>query len=259
MSVTRHQRFEYREVPRSEIVNAPYNPRTISAYARKKLKRRLAEGGLVETLVWNRRTGHLVSGHQRLELLDDLEGGADYLVGVAVVDLDEAVERTQNVFFNNIYAQGAYDEQRFVDVVQGGAQLDAMGFNVADLQLEFGTVPALDASFAALRDAQQPILDAIQVIERHRKYAELEQEAKAVTEEASDADVDYSIAILFASVEERDAFVSRYDAREFVWTADQFWDVLDERYRWRVSDEPDETSAVRVSGDSAVADSAGAV
>ena len=61
MSVTTHQKFTYREIPREDILNAPYNPRTLSDYARKKLRKRLETDGLVETLVWNARTGHLVS------------------------------------------------------------------------------------------------------------------------------------------------------------------------------------------------------
>ena len=68
---TEHQKFEYVEVPRNELKLAPYNPRKIDPYARKLLKDKLEKVGCVEALVWNRKTGNLISGHQRLSILDE--------------------------------------------------------------------------------------------------------------------------------------------------------------------------------------------
>jgi hypothetical protein len=261
MSVTAHQKFTYREIARAAITNAPYNPRKISDYARRKLRKQLLSGGLVETLVWNERTGHLVSGHQRLNLLDDLERGEDYTVGVAVVDLDDATERTQNVFFNNIYAQGTYDEERFVAVVQEGATLEGMGFTVADLEQEFGLVPALDPSFASMREAQTPVIDAIREVERSRTFRAVDETVKATNTEVDGyTDSDYTLAIVFTSADDRDAFAVHYGVDEkYLWTADQLLAVLDEQYQWRENDGADQGADVRVSGDSADADHAGAV
>lgn len=44
-------------------------------------------------LVWNRRTGILVSGHQRLKALDALEGTEDYELTVSVIDVDDLERR----------------------------------------------------------------------------------------------------------------------------------------------------------------------
>ena len=54
---------------------ADYNPRKDlqpgdSEY--EKLKRSLAEFGYVEPVIWNKTTGHIVGGHQRLKVLADL-------------------------------------------------------------------------------------------------------------------------------------------------------------------------------------------
>lgn len=68
---------------------APANPRTISDDARRKLRDNLKRVGLLQPLVWNRRSGNLVSGHQRLSQMDDLMGTANYHLTVAVVDLDD--------------------------------------------------------------------------------------------------------------------------------------------------------------------------
>ena len=95
---TRFQAFEAQELLRSQIQNAPYNPRRIGAKERGELKKKLRQVGLVETLVWNKRSGNLVSGHQRLSILDDLEGGRDYSLTMAVVDFDDITEKEINVF-----------------------------------------------------------------------------------------------------------------------------------------------------------------
>ena len=96
-----------------------YNPRKIDPYARKLLKDKLEKVGCVEALVWNRKTGNLISGHQRLSILDELEGKADYVVGVTVVNVSEKREKELNVFLNNASAQGRFDEKLLADVLMG--------------------------------------------------------------------------------------------------------------------------------------------
>ena len=71
--ISRFQKFESQDIGREQIQNAPYNPRYIDTAARNKLKEKIKKVGLVETLVWNKQTGNLVSGHQRLSILDELE------------------------------------------------------------------------------------------------------------------------------------------------------------------------------------------
>src|SRR5437016_1243281 len=81
------QTLEIIRKPLSELTPAPYNPRQpLSSKDRRyrKLKRSLERFGLVEPLIWNRRTGYVVGGHQRLQILRDL-GHAE--APVSVVDL----------------------------------------------------------------------------------------------------------------------------------------------------------------------------
>lgn len=107
--LSRFQKFEAITIARGEIRNAAYNPRKIGANERKKLKEALAELGLVETLVWNGRTKNLVGGHQRLAILDELEGSANYKLTVARIDVAPAGERKLNLLLNNACAQGEWD------------------------------------------------------------------------------------------------------------------------------------------------------
>ncbi|MCG8407879.1 MAG: DNA modification methylase [Phycisphaerales bacterium] len=100
---------------------APYNPRlslqpTDPEY--QKLKRSLETFGCVEPLVWNRRTGHLVGGHQRLKVLRS-QGCTE--VSVSLVDLSIEQEKALNVALNRI--QGGWDEPKLAELLQGLTQV----------------------------------------------------------------------------------------------------------------------------------------
>ncbi|MEZ6055336.1 MAG: ParB N-terminal domain-containing protein [Planctomycetaceae bacterium] len=85
----------------SQLMPAPYNPRASlkpGDPAFEKLKRSLKEFDLVQPIVWNRQSGHVVGGHQRLEVLKH-EGIT--AVACVVVDLDAAREKALNVALNN--------------------------------------------------------------------------------------------------------------------------------------------------------------
>lgn len=92
--ISRFQKFKPANIHRSELKNAPYNPRKIQSENKKRLKKSLESHGLVETIVWNRRTGNIVGGHQRIEQLDALEKSQNYMLTVAEVDVDDAEEKS---------------------------------------------------------------------------------------------------------------------------------------------------------------------
>jgi hypothetical protein len=109
--------FEVRVLPIDQLVPAPYNPRKVlkpTDKAYRKLDRSLRQFGLVEPLVWNERTGHVVGGHARLALLKEL-GVTE--VPVSVVSLSDAREKALNVVLNNQEAQSRYDPSRLADLL----------------------------------------------------------------------------------------------------------------------------------------------
>lgn len=104
-----------------EINSAPYNPRVELKPGDpdyEKLRRSMTEFGCVEPLVWNRRTGNLVGGHQRLKVL--VEQGARE-VAVSAVDLELEKEKALNVALNKI--SGAWDEAKLAELLQGLAAI----------------------------------------------------------------------------------------------------------------------------------------
>ena len=107
--VSKYQKFETATINRGQIKNAEYNPRRISDHAKKKLKDNIKRVGLLDTIVVNKNTMNIVSGHQRISILDSLERKKDYNLTVAMVDLSEKEEKEQNIFFNNTKVQGEFD------------------------------------------------------------------------------------------------------------------------------------------------------
>lgn len=91
-----------------DLKPAPYNPRTIEKQELEGLKASLKRFGLVEPIVWNKRTGYVVGGHQRLKALQE-ERITDSLV--VVVDLSDDDEQALNITLNNPKAQGRFDEE----------------------------------------------------------------------------------------------------------------------------------------------------
>ena len=136
--------LEIRTLPFHLLKPAPYNPRralapTSTAYC--KLRKSLAEFALVEPLVWNELTGHIVGGHARLAILKEL-GAVE--VPVSVVRLDDAREKALNVVLNNREAQGDYDPEKLADLLhelQPLPELELTGFDETALAaLEFEPV-----------------------------------------------------------------------------------------------------------------------
>lgn len=107
--------MEINKIPLTQINPAPYNPRVDlkpgdSDYER--LKKSISTFGLVEPLVWNKRTGNLVGGHQRLKILT-AQGAAE--VEVSVVDLSPDMEKALNIALNKI--SGDWDEERLSELL----------------------------------------------------------------------------------------------------------------------------------------------
>lgn len=144
-NISKFQKFEMMVVERHQILKAEYNPRTISKDAEKRLRRALATHGLVQPVVWNRRTGNLVGGHRRLEALDALERSQNYSLQVAVVDLNEREEKILNVQLNNPSMQGEWDMDKLTELaLDGDVSPVEMGFSDGDIAVMFGGDERLD-------------------------------------------------------------------------------------------------------------------
>lgn len=142
---------EQKEILRSEIHYAHYNPRKISKEAKAKLKANIKRIGLLGGVVWNENTRNLVSGHQRVAILDEINHydiqtqKNDYLLRVEVVRLDETTEKEQNLFMNNRSVQGEYDRDMLQamlhDIDYSLAGFDDFDLNILGISVGVDDIP----------------------------------------------------------------------------------------------------------------------
>lgn len=184
---SKFQKFEMDSIRRDEIHGAEYNPRTISEDARKRLRKMLAKHGLVQPLVWNRRTGNLVAGHQRLAALDSLECSKDYDLQVAVVDVSEREERVLNVQLNNPSMQGEWDLDKLTELAEESSiSPDEFGFSDSDIAVLFGDDSKLDE----LMEDDADVTEAKNTLKEIKEYR---AESMKKMQEAQGADFYFTV------------------------------------------------------------------
>jgi len=117
--------WEIREIDAAQLKRAPYNPREMTAPAQVALENSLERFGLVEPVVWNKRTRHIVGGHQRVRLLR--RAGVEKIPAV-VVDLPLDEEKALNIALNNPALAGEYNVAALTKVLQEQLADDAARF-----------------------------------------------------------------------------------------------------------------------------------
>lgn len=138
-ALSKFQKGDEIVIKRSELKEAVYNPRIIDEPQMKRLKAGLKEHGLIgASIVWNRQTGNIVSGHQRLKALDMLEGSQDYDLRVTVIDVDVREEKKLNVQLNNSSMMGEWDIEKLGDLFEEeNFSADDLGFTDLDIDIMF--------------------------------------------------------------------------------------------------------------------------
>ena len=119
----------------ADLLPADYNPRKDlkpgdAEY--EKLKRSLETFGYVEPIIWNKTTGRVVGGHQRLKVLMDM-GITE--VECVVVEMPEDKEKALNIALNKI--SGDWDKDKLALLIADlqGADFDVSltGFEAAEI------------------------------------------------------------------------------------------------------------------------------
>lgn len=143
----------------ADLKAAAYNPRKDLQPGDpeyEKLKRSIQEFGYVEPVIWNKRTGNVVGGHQRLKVLKDL-GHTE--VDCVVVDLDENKEKALNIALNKI--SGEWDTDLLANLLRDldgqGYDITFTGFDMAEAQELFGS--------GSMENVQEDNFDAESAVE----------------------------------------------------------------------------------------------
>lgn len=215
MAKSKYQSFDTETINRKDIKNAPYNPRIMDKEAKKRLRKSIRENGLVSALTWNKRTGNLVGGHQRIEQLDALEKSEDYELTVCVIDVDEREEAKLNVQLNNPSMQGDWDLDK-LGMMAEEFDLDMtgdLGFTDLDVDLMFEG----DDRFSKLFDTQES--------ENMRGELEKVKDARAqgVERLKEKNGIDWYTVVVFENEEDRDTFMKEISVPKYEQyvTADQ--------------------------------------
>ena len=118
-----------------QLIPAEYNPRKNlkpgdAEY--EKLKRSIEQFGYVEPVIWNKTTGRVVGGHQRLKVLLDM-GITE--VECVVIEVDEDKEKALNIALNKISGEWDKDKLALLITDLQGANFDVSltGFEPAEL------------------------------------------------------------------------------------------------------------------------------
>ena len=124
--------FEVKRI--ADMNRAAYNPRVDLQPEDEEyqaIERSLKRHGLVQPIVWNCRTNTVVSGHQRLTVL---EAQGETEVTVSVVDLDDIQEKELNVALNKI--TGEWDDDKLSVILNElGDEATDTGFTLPEIDV----------------------------------------------------------------------------------------------------------------------------
>ena len=127
------------KIPADKLKPSKFNPRKDLKPGDpeyEKLRRSIDEFGYVEPVLWNKRTGNIVGGHQRYIVLTAL-GFKE--IDCVVVDLDEQREKALNDELNKI--NGEFDIPLQTDLLkdlnEDGYDVSLTGFDAAEIDEQF--------------------------------------------------------------------------------------------------------------------------
>lgn len=200
MANSKYQKFTVETINRADIKNAEYNPRIMDKEAKKRLKKGLQEHGLVSAITWNKRTGNLVGGHQRLEQLDALERNKNYSLDVCVIDVDEAEEAVLNVQLNNPSMQGEWDLDKLAGITEEfDIGFEEMGFTKLDIDFMYDGDERFTERFEP--PEKQEATDALEKIKDFRKESREKY--------ADNNNINWFLEIVFADEKEKEEFCKK--------------------------------------------------
>lgn len=211
--VSKYQSFTMARVCRTQIKGAEYNPRVIDEESRTRLRNSLKKLGLAQPLIWNKRTGVLVGGHQRLSILDDLEDSGDFYLDVAVVDLSPEEERSLNLVLNNPSVGGQFDFDKVVEMLKvDGVDPYLAGFTPIDLEFAGVEVPEIHEVFKLANQAEE----AQAAVKELQDIGELKATRKKHREASQEAhNAEFFGTIVFKDGEQRSRFMAHFGLSKF--------------------------------------------
>jgi hypothetical protein len=130
---------EIKKVKLIDLKMAEYNPRKISDDAFNGLGASLNKFGMMVPIVWNKKTGNIVGGHQRYKHLVEM---GETETEVVVVDLEGNEEVALNITLNNPNIRGKFTSEvtRLLKICEAqiGSVFNDIKLNDMFAKLDFG-------------------------------------------------------------------------------------------------------------------------
>lgn len=152
--------FKDCEIKRMKLVDlrlAEYNPRKISDDAFNGLGASLNKFGLMVPIVWNKKTGNIVGGHQRYKHLVEM---GELETEVVVVELDGNEEVALNITLNNPNIRGKFTSEvtRLLKICEAqiGSVFNDIKLNEMFKKLDFDDEKPKEPKKKKERDPDQP-------------------------------------------------------------------------------------------------------
>jgi len=122
-----------------KIKPAPYNPRIDikdNPDFYRKLENSIEKFGYVEPIIYNKRTGHIVGGNQRYQILKD-KGIKE--IEVVEIDLPEKDEKALNIALNKISGDWDFPKlnELILDLEEQDYDIELTGFDEKELDSIF--------------------------------------------------------------------------------------------------------------------------
>lgn len=131
--------MELIELPVDRVIPNPKNPRIdlkpgMPLY--EKLKKSIENFGYAEPIIWNEKTGMIVSGHQRFQVMKDIaqkEGKPLTTVQVVKVSMDESKQDGFMIAVNKI--TGLWDEEKLSALLKDLDEEDRLNTGFDDYEI----------------------------------------------------------------------------------------------------------------------------
>lgn len=203
-------------VARNLIEEHPGNPRKMNDVSRRHLEDGLDKYGLLEPIVVNRSTGHVLSGHQRLKWMDRKARSKDYPIQVAYVEIGEDEEMNVLALLNNDSAMGEWDADLLrLALLDGKIDASTAGFSETQLESLF----PMDSEISSLFDvAPDPVMRTAEEMDKIRQG----RAGKGLNQDGMDTD--NFLVLVFPSAQKRRDFLGSYgvDWRERYFSPETF-------------------------------------
>lgn len=186
------ENLEIQKIAVEKLNPAKYNPRKDLKPGDpeyEKLKRSIETFGYVEPVIWNKKTGNIVGGHQRFKVLKH-QGAKEIECVVVDISLDE--EKALNVALNKV--SGEWDMPKLADILdeldKSMFDISLTGFDAAEIEDLFSKVHDKDVSDdnfdadKALEEIEEPITKVgdLWILGKHKlicgdstKYSDVEK------------------------------------------------------------------------------------